>query len=134
MLLEFTSARFIRLRFQRIRTLNADLMMFAHKDPNEIDPIVTRRVSSGKTVAIHVCSLTICSLTLLNAVPAFICNKKFWETMNICCYLSKSGCLRFLSSQYFVIFSVTEITISSFLLTGVSIIHNMLINISTQLL
>uniref|UniRef100_A0A672UXB2 Laminin subunit alpha-2 n=1 Tax=Strigops habroptila TaxID=2489341 RepID=A0A672UXB2_STRHB len=42
-LLEFTSARFIRLRFQRIRTLNADLMMFAHKDPNEIDPIVTRR-------------------------------------------------------------------------------------------
>ncbi|GAB0186673.1 laminin subunit alpha-2 [Grus japonensis] len=43
-LLEFTSARFIRLRFQRIRTLNADLMMFAHKDPNEIDPIVTRRV------------------------------------------------------------------------------------------
>ncbi|NWX11325.1 LAMA2 protein, partial [Caloenas nicobarica] len=42
-LLEFTSARFIRLRFQRIRTLNADLMMFAHKDPDEIDPIVTRR-------------------------------------------------------------------------------------------
>uniref|UniRef100_A0A8C0BVX9 Laminin subunit alpha-2 n=1 Tax=Buteo japonicus TaxID=224669 RepID=A0A8C0BVX9_9AVES len=42
-LIEFTSARFIRLRFQRIRTLNADLMMFAHKDPNEIDPIVTRR-------------------------------------------------------------------------------------------
>lgn len=52
-LLEFTSARFIRLRFQRIRTLNADLMMFAHKDPTEIDPIVTRRVSSGKTVEIH---------------------------------------------------------------------------------
>ncbi|KAK4824461.1 hypothetical protein QYF61_015839 [Mycteria americana] len=45
-LLEFTSARFIRLRFQRIRTLNADLMMFAHKDPNEIDPIVTRRVAT----------------------------------------------------------------------------------------
>uniref|UniRef100_A0A674J3X9 Laminin subunit alpha 2 n=1 Tax=Terrapene triunguis TaxID=2587831 RepID=A0A674J3X9_9SAUR len=42
-LLEFTSARFIRLRFQRIRTLNADLMMFAHKDPSEIDHIVTRR-------------------------------------------------------------------------------------------
>ncbi|ELW69407.1 Laminin subunit alpha-2 [Tupaia chinensis] len=44
-LLEFTSARYIRLRFQRIRTLNADLMMFAHKDPREIDPIVTRRKS-----------------------------------------------------------------------------------------
>ncbi|XP_037698911.1 laminin subunit alpha-2 isoform X2 [Choloepus didactylus] len=42
-LLEFTSARYIRLRLQRIRTLNADLMMFAHKDPREIDPIVTRR-------------------------------------------------------------------------------------------
>nr|XP_060609322.1 laminin subunit alpha-2 isoform X5 [Anolis sagrei ordinatus] len=42
-LLEFTSARYIRLRFQRIRTLNADLMMLMHKDPNEIDPIVTRR-------------------------------------------------------------------------------------------
>ncbi|XP_012788306.2 laminin subunit alpha-2 [Sorex araneus] len=42
-LLEFTSARYIRLRFQRIRTLNADLMMLAHKDPREIDPIVTRR-------------------------------------------------------------------------------------------
>ncbi|XP_062834900.1 LOW QUALITY PROTEIN: laminin subunit alpha-2 [Anolis carolinensis] len=42
-LLEFTSARYIRLRFQRIRTLNADLMMLMHRDPNEIDPIVTRR-------------------------------------------------------------------------------------------
>uniref|UniRef100_A0A8D0L6L7 Laminin subunit alpha-2 n=1 Tax=Sphenodon punctatus TaxID=8508 RepID=A0A8D0L6L7_SPHPU len=42
-LLDFTSARYIRLRFQRIRTLNADLMMLAHKDPKEIDPIVTRR-------------------------------------------------------------------------------------------
>nr|XP_033792815.1 laminin subunit alpha-2 isoform X4 [Geotrypetes seraphini] len=42
-LLEFTSARYIRLRLQRIRTLNADLMMFAHNDPKEIDPIVTRR-------------------------------------------------------------------------------------------
>ncbi|KAM6465704.1 laminin subunit alpha-2 isoform 3-T3 [Liasis olivaceus] len=42
-LLEFTSARYIRLRFQRIRTLNADLMMLAHRDPSEIDPIVTRR-------------------------------------------------------------------------------------------
>nr|XP_014348008.1 PREDICTED: laminin subunit alpha-2 isoform X3 [Latimeria chalumnae] len=42
-LLEFTSARYIRLRFQRIRTLNADLMTFAYNDPREIDPIVTRR-------------------------------------------------------------------------------------------
>ncbi|KAM3931256.1 laminin subunit alpha-2 isoform 4-T4 [Leptodactylus fuscus] len=42
-LLEFTSARFIRLRLQRIRTLNADLMMLAHSDPKDIDPIVTRR-------------------------------------------------------------------------------------------
>ncbi|NXI37250.1 LAMA1 protein, partial [Galbula dea] len=42
-LLEFTSARYIRLRLQRIRTLNADLMTLSHKDPKELDPIVTRR-------------------------------------------------------------------------------------------
>ncbi|XP_056439932.1 laminin subunit alpha-1 [Gadus chalcogrammus] len=42
-LLGFTSARFIRLRLQRIRTLNADLMTLSYKDPKEVDPIVTRR-------------------------------------------------------------------------------------------
>ncbi|KAM9775357.1 laminin subunit alpha-1 isoform 2-T2 [Syngnathus typhle] len=42
-LLNFTSARFIRLRFQRIRTLNADLMTLSVHDPRDIDPIVTRR-------------------------------------------------------------------------------------------
>ncbi|XP_059355199.1 laminin subunit alpha-2 isoform X1 [Carassius carassius] len=42
-LLNFTSARYIRLRFQRIRTLNADLMTLALNDPRDIDPIVTRR-------------------------------------------------------------------------------------------
>ncbi|XP_063773402.1 laminin subunit alpha-2 isoform X3 [Pseudophryne corroboree] len=42
-LLEFTSARYIQLRLQRIRTLNADLMMLAHSDLTDIDPIVTRR-------------------------------------------------------------------------------------------
>uniref|UniRef100_A0A8C5LLU5 Laminin subunit alpha-1 n=1 Tax=Jaculus jaculus TaxID=51337 RepID=A0A8C5LLU5_JACJA len=42
-LLEFTSARYIRLRLQRIRTLNADLMTLGHRDPRDIDPIVTRR-------------------------------------------------------------------------------------------
>ncbi|KAM4693155.1 laminin subunit alpha-2 isoform 1-T1 [Discoglossus pictus] len=42
-LLEFTSARYIQLRFQRIRTLNADLMMLAHSDPKDVDAIVTRR-------------------------------------------------------------------------------------------
>ncbi|XP_040285060.1 laminin subunit alpha-2 isoform X2 [Bufo bufo] len=42
-LLEFTSARFIRLRLQKIRTLNADLMMLAYSDPQDLDPIVTRR-------------------------------------------------------------------------------------------
>uniref|UniRef100_A0AAV2LC06 Laminin subunit alpha-1 n=1 Tax=Knipowitschia caucasica TaxID=637954 RepID=A0AAV2LC06_KNICA len=39
-LLDFTSARYVRLRLQRIRTLNADLMTFMTHD---IDPIVTRR-------------------------------------------------------------------------------------------
>ncbi|XP_029698573.1 laminin subunit alpha-1 isoform X2 [Takifugu rubripes] len=42
-LLDFTSARYIRLRLQRIRTLNADLMMLSTRDPRDIDPIVTRR-------------------------------------------------------------------------------------------
>nr|XP_036864248.1 laminin subunit alpha-1 isoform X1 [Manis javanica] len=42
-LLEFTSARYIRLRLQRIRTLNADLMTLGHRDPRDLDPIVSRR-------------------------------------------------------------------------------------------
>ncbi|KAM8831423.1 laminin subunit alpha-2 isoform 2-T2 [Spinachia spinachia] len=42
-LLNFTSARYIRLVFQRIRTLNADLMTLTHHDPRDGDPIVTRR-------------------------------------------------------------------------------------------
>ncbi|CAG13633.1 unnamed protein product, partial [Tetraodon nigroviridis] len=42
-LLNFTSARYIRLVFQRIRTLNADLMTLTLSDPRDIDPIVTRR-------------------------------------------------------------------------------------------
>ncbi|XP_053105976.1 laminin subunit alpha-1 isoform X2 [Hemicordylus capensis] len=42
-LLEFTSAQYIRLRLQRIRTLNADLMTLSHHDPKDVDPIVTRR-------------------------------------------------------------------------------------------
>ncbi|KAM8846710.1 LOW QUALITY PROTEIN: laminin subunit alpha-2 [Synchiropus picturatus] len=42
-LLNFTSARYIRLVFQRIRTLNADLMTLTLSDPKEIDTIVTRR-------------------------------------------------------------------------------------------
>uniref|UniRef100_H3D7M5 Laminin, alpha 1 n=1 Tax=Tetraodon nigroviridis TaxID=99883 RepID=H3D7M5_TETNG len=42
-LLNFTSARYIRLRLQRIRTLNADLMTLSTRDPRDIDPIVTRR-------------------------------------------------------------------------------------------
>ncbi|XP_072324438.1 laminin subunit alpha-1 [Scyliorhinus torazame] len=42
-LLAFTSARYIRLLLQRIRTLNADLMTLGFRDPKEVDPIVTRR-------------------------------------------------------------------------------------------
>ncbi|XP_030612396.1 laminin subunit alpha-1 [Archocentrus centrarchus] len=42
-LLNFTSARYIRLSLQRIRTLNADLMTLSAHDPRDIDPIVTRR-------------------------------------------------------------------------------------------
>uniref|UniRef100_A0A5F8G7E7 Basement membrane-specific heparan sulfate proteoglycan core protein n=1 Tax=Monodelphis domestica TaxID=13616 RepID=A0A5F8G7E7_MONDO len=42
-LLNFTSARFVRLSFQKIRTLNADLMTLSRRDPKDLDPIVTRR-------------------------------------------------------------------------------------------
>uniref|UniRef100_A0A8C3AWG7 Laminin subunit alpha-2 n=1 Tax=Cyclopterus lumpus TaxID=8103 RepID=A0A8C3AWG7_CYCLU len=42
-LLNFTSARYIRLVFQRIRTLNADLMTLTLHDTKDMDPIVTRR-------------------------------------------------------------------------------------------
>jgi len=45
MLQEFTAARYIRLRLQRIRTLNADLMMAIEEDPRYLDPSVTNRVS-----------------------------------------------------------------------------------------
>ncbi|KAF4796257.1 Laminin subunit alpha-2 [Turdus rufiventris] len=70
-LLEFTSARFIRLRFQRIRTLNADLMMFAHKDPAEIDPIVTRRKSVCQ------CEHNTCGETCDQCCPGF--HQKPWH-------------------------------------------------------
>ncbi|XP_078599139.1 laminin subunit alpha-2-like isoform X15 [Branchiostoma floridae x Branchiostoma japonicum] len=40
---EFTSARYIRLRLQRIRTLNADLMTLSSQRPDTIDAFVTRR-------------------------------------------------------------------------------------------
>lgn len=45
LLQEFTSARYIRLRLQKIRTLHADLMTFIYNNPNDLDPSVTNRVS-----------------------------------------------------------------------------------------
>ncbi|XP_077869897.1 laminin subunit alpha-1-like [Saccoglossus kowalevskii] len=45
-LLEFTSARFIRVRLQRIRTLNADLMTLTSNEPGYVDTFVSRRVST----------------------------------------------------------------------------------------
>ncbi|KAF5897026.1 laminin subunit alpha-2 isoform X4, partial [Clarias magur] len=44
-LLSFTTARYIRFRFLRIRTLNADLMTLALDNPRDVDPIVTRRMT-----------------------------------------------------------------------------------------
>ncbi|XP_036374630.1 laminin subunit alpha-1-like, partial [Megalops cyprinoides] len=59
-LLAFTSARYVRLRLQRVRTLNADLMTPGRRDPREGDPIVTRRyfysikdISVGGTCICH---------------------------------------------------------------------------------
>ncbi|KAF8792889.1 Laminin subunit alpha-1 like protein [Argiope bruennichi] len=40
---EFTTARFVRLRLQKIRTLNADLMTMQSRDPSKIDKSTTRR-------------------------------------------------------------------------------------------
>lgn len=40
---KFTTARYIRLRLQKIRTLNADLMTLQTNDPEKIDKAVTRR-------------------------------------------------------------------------------------------
>ncbi|XP_042565820.1 laminin subunit alpha-2-like [Clupea harengus] len=54
-LLNFTSARYIRLQFQRIRTLNADLMTLAQNDPREVDRIVTRRVSLFNQFSLSFC-------------------------------------------------------------------------------
>uniref|UniRef100_A0A3Q2YRN2 Laminin N-terminal domain-containing protein n=1 Tax=Hippocampus comes TaxID=109280 RepID=A0A3Q2YRN2_HIPCM len=54
-LLNFTSARFIRLRFQRIRTLNADLMTLSARDPRDVDPIVTRRVGRARNAPCDRC-------------------------------------------------------------------------------
>ncbi|KAK2168856.1 hypothetical protein NP493_1214g00017 [Ridgeia piscesae] len=42
-LLEFTQARYVRLRLQKIRTLNADLMTFIYSNPKDLDPSVTNR-------------------------------------------------------------------------------------------
>ncbi|KAK7503934.1 hypothetical protein BaRGS_00004666, partial [Batillaria attramentaria] len=42
-LLDFTSARYVRLRLMKIRTLNADLMVFEQFRTTEVDPSVTRR-------------------------------------------------------------------------------------------
>ncbi|KAK7100471.1 laminin subunit alpha-2-like isoform X2 [Littorina saxatilis] len=42
-LLDFTSARYVQLRLQRIRTLNADLMFFEQFSFRDVDPSVTRR-------------------------------------------------------------------------------------------
>ncbi|XP_012516246.1 PREDICTED: laminin subunit alpha-2 [Propithecus coquereli] len=80
-LLEFTSARYIRLRFQRIRTLNADLMMFAHKDPREIDPIVTRRKSHCE------CEHNTCGDSCDQCCPGF--HQKPWRAGT---FLTKTEC------------------------------------------
>ncbi|XP_037606027.1 laminin subunit alpha-2 isoform X6 [Sebastes umbrosus] len=75
-LLNFTSARYIRLVFQRIRTLNADLMTLTlTRDPKESDPIVTRRYYySIKDISIG--GMCIC-YGHAKACPLDIATKKF---------------------------------------------------------
>uniref|UniRef100_A0A8C7G450 Laminin, alpha 1 n=1 Tax=Oncorhynchus kisutch TaxID=8019 RepID=A0A8C7G450_ONCKI len=75
-LLDFTSARYIRLRLQRIRTLNADLMTLSYRDPKEVDPIVTRRV---RLIHFHVkalpLALTDCSCVCEHNTCGESCNE-----------------------------------------------------------
>ncbi|XP_074471145.1 laminin subunit alpha-2 isoform X1 [Sebastes fasciatus] len=75
-LLNFTSARYIRLVFQRIRTLNADLMTLTlTRDPKESDPIVTRRYYySIKDISIG--GMCIC-YGHAKACPLDVATKKF---------------------------------------------------------
>uniref|UniRef100_A0A8C4I4G9 Basement membrane-specific heparan sulfate proteoglycan core protein n=1 Tax=Dicentrarchus labrax TaxID=13489 RepID=A0A8C4I4G9_DICLA len=90
-LLNFTSARYIRLVFQRIRTLNADLMTLTLHDPKDIDPIVTRRYYySIKDISVG--GMCICyghaKACPLNAVTKFSCeceHNTCGESCDRCC-------------------------------------------------
>uniref|UniRef100_A0A7N8XYS2 Laminin subunit alpha-2 n=1 Tax=Mastacembelus armatus TaxID=205130 RepID=A0A7N8XYS2_9TELE len=90
-LLNFTSARYIRLVFQRIRTLNADLMTLTLRDPKDIDPIVTRRYYySIKDISVG--GMCICyghaKACPLNTVTKFSCeceHNTCGESCDHCC-------------------------------------------------
>uniref|UniRef100_A0A4W6DUW1 Laminin subunit alpha-2 n=1 Tax=Lates calcarifer TaxID=8187 RepID=A0A4W6DUW1_LATCA len=90
-LLNFTSARYIRLVFQRIRTLNADLMTLTLRDPKDIDPIVTRRYYySIKDISVG--GMCICyghaKACPLNTVTKFSCeceHNTCGESCDRCC-------------------------------------------------
>ncbi|RXM36346.1 Laminin subunit alpha-2 [Acipenser ruthenus] len=69
-LLNFTSARYIRFQFRRIRTLNADLMTLAYNDPRDVDPIVTRRKFSCE------CEHNTCGENCDRCCPGY--NQKPW--------------------------------------------------------
>uniref|UniRef100_A0A3Q1ANG5 Basement membrane-specific heparan sulfate proteoglycan core protein n=1 Tax=Amphiprion ocellaris TaxID=80972 RepID=A0A3Q1ANG5_AMPOC len=90
-LLNFTSARYIRLMLQRIRTLNADLMTLTLHDPKDIDPIVTRRYYySIKDISVG--GMCICyghaKACPLNSVTKFSCeceHNTCGESCDRCC-------------------------------------------------
>uniref|UniRef100_A0A8C9XYE7 Laminin subunit alpha-2 n=1 Tax=Sander lucioperca TaxID=283035 RepID=A0A8C9XYE7_SANLU len=90
-LLNFTSARYIRLVFQRIRTLNADLMTLTLRDPRDVDPIVTRRYYySIKDISVG--GMCICyghaKACPLNTVTKFSCeceHNTCGESCDRCC-------------------------------------------------
>uniref|UniRef100_A0A8C7ZDL5 Basement membrane-specific heparan sulfate proteoglycan core protein n=1 Tax=Oryzias sinensis TaxID=183150 RepID=A0A8C7ZDL5_9TELE len=90
-LLNFTSARYIRLVFQRIRTLNADLMTLTLRDPRDVDPIVTRRYYySIKDISVG--GMCICyghaKACPLNAATKFSCeceHNTCGESCDRCC-------------------------------------------------
>ncbi len=104
---EFTSARYVRLRLQRIRTLNADLMSFMHAKMKDIDPSVTNRVR------IHSFWLDLKHEMFLFFAVSWVCA---YETNHWWCEMWCSAChswlsvvIFFISFQYF--YSIKDISI-----------------------
>uniref|UniRef100_UPI00358F1135 laminin subunit alpha-1-like n=1 Tax=Myxine glutinosa TaxID=7769 RepID=UPI00358F1135 len=90
LLLNFTTARFIRLRLNRIRTLHADLMSVSGRTSYNTDPLVTRRYFySIKDISIGgecVCNGHATSCPWNNILKKFICKCEDYTCGDHCEY------------------------------------------------